>query len=524
MRTDFLRIAKIFFNVNSEFRRNLKYEGQGIDPTLLNIESIQKMLPFFRILCYSYSKQSVLISFRLFLEEFMSEIKKSTQELASFLASLNFDDFSQTTIDMAKLCVQDFIAVAVAGSSKKESNIWKEYYASKPSAPEATVLQPGFSEACAEQAAALNAVFGHVMDMDDVYNASMSHLGVITIPTALALGQKLHKNGKQIIEAIVAGYEAGARIGEAINPSSYKFWHTTGVTGTFTAGAAAGKLLGLTPEQFVHCFGSAGTQSAGLWEFLESGSMSKVLHTAHANLCGIRSAELARLGFTGAPTILEGERGFVRALAPEFDMDCLTNDLGKSLRIDQNSFKPYACCRHTHSADYCVERILEEYTLNPGEIVSIVDDTYSTAVQLTDNPYPENSYAAKFSLQYCIAAAIILKDLSDRAFTQENISNPDIKKLMQKVEVRLCPELDNAFRADPNQWSHRLTITLKNGEVINKQIDYPIGDFKNPFDSAMADRKFLTLTEGALGASTAERLLERIHELDTLKDINTLFL
>lgn len=220
---------------------------------------------------------------------------------------------------MAKMCIQDLIAVAVAGSSKKESNIWKKYYSSKPSNPESSVLQPGFPKASIEQAAALNAVFGHVMDMDDVYNASMSHLGVITIPTALALGQKLHKSGKQVIEAIVAGYEAGARIGAAINPSSYKFWHTTGVTGTFTSAAVAGKLLGLTPEQFIHCFGSAGTQSAGLWGFLESGSMSKVLHTAHANLCGIRSAELAYLGFTGAPTILEGERGFVRALVPQFE-------------------------------------------------------------------------------------------------------------------------------------------------------------------------------------------------------------
>jgi len=453
----------------------------------------------------------------------MNNIKESTRELTSFLADLNYQSFSHTTVNMAKMCIQDLIAVAVAGSSKKESNIWKKYSSSKPSNPESSVLQPGFPKASIEQAAALNAVFGHVMDMDDVYNASMSHLGVITIPTALALGQKLHKSGKQVIEAIVAGYEAGARIGAAINPSSYKFWHTTGVTGTFTSAAVAGKLLGLTPEQFVHCFGSAGTQSAGLWEFLESGSMSKVLHTAHANLCGIRSAELAYLGFTGAPTILEGERGFVRALAPQFDMDCLTKDLGKSLRIDQNSFKPYACCRHTHSADYCVEQILGDYSLNPNEIVSIVDDTYGTAVQLTDNPYPENPYAAKFSLQYCIAAAIILKDLSDRAFTQENITNPNIKELMKKIQVRICPELDEAFRLDPNQWSHRLTITLKNGEVITKQIDYPIGDFKNPFDSAMADRKFLTLTEDVLGNSTSSRLLENIHNLDSLEDINILF-
>lgn len=453
----------------------------------------------------------------------MKEKKGQTKELSRFLTSMKFSDFTPKTVETAKMCVEDFIGVAIAGSVKPESKIWDEYYASKPTASQATVFRQGFDRVSVEQAAALNAVAGHVMDMDDVHNASISHLGVITIPTAFALGQQLHKSGRDVIEAVTAGYEAGARIGETINPSSYKYWHTTGVIGTFTSAVTAGKLLGLNEEQMLNSMGSAGTQSGGLWEFLETGAMSKVLHTAHANLCGIRSAQLAKLGFTGAPAILEGDRGFVRALASEFDLDCLTKGLGKGLRIDDNSFKPYACCRHTHSADYCVEQILGDYSLNPNEIVSIVDDTYGTAVQLTDNPYPENPYAAKFSLQYCIAAAIILKDLSDRAFTQENITNPNIKELMKKIQVRICPELDEAFRLDPNQWSHRLTITLKNGEVITKQIDYPIGDFKNPFDSAMADRKFLTLTEDVLGNSTSSRLLENIHNLDSLEDINILF-
>lgn len=98
----------------------------------------------------------------------MNNIKESTRELTSFLADLNYQSFSHTTVNMAKMCIQDLIAVAVAGSSKKESNIWKKYYSSKPSNPESSVLQPGFPKASIEQAAALNAVFGHVMDMDDV--------------------------------------------------------------------------------------------------------------------------------------------------------------------------------------------------------------------------------------------------------------------------------------------------------------------------------------------------------------------
>ena len=453
----------------------------------------------------------------------MKEKKGQTKELSRFLTSMKFSDFTPKTVETAKMCVEDFIGVAIAGSVKPESKIWDEYYASKPTASQATVFRQGFDRVSVEQAAALNAVAGHVMDMDDVHNASISHLGVITIPTAFALGQQLHKSGRDVIEAVTAGYEAGARIGETINPSSYKYWHTTGVIGTFTSAVTAGKLLGLNEEQMLNSMGSAGTQSGGLWEFLETGAMSKVLHTAHANLCGIRSAQLAKLGFTGAPAILEGDRGFVRALASEFDLDCLTKGLGKGLRIDDNSFKPYACCRHTHSANYCVEKILAVHCLNPEDIVSITDDTYSTAVQTTNNPYPENSYAAKFSVQYCIAAAIILKDLSDKAFKPENDANPKIRSLMEKIKVQTSPELDAAFKADPNQWSHRLTIQMKNGNTIVEQVDYPIGDFKNPFDLAMADRKFLNLAADALGDERAEKLLEDIHHLESTEDINTLF-
>lgn len=453
----------------------------------------------------------------------METTNQETRRLAAYLAGMRYEDLGRHTVDIAKMCVQDFIGVAIAGSAKGESEIWKAYYADQPGTPTASTFQPGFAAFGPEQAAALNAVFGHVMDMDDVHNASITHLAVITVPTAFALAQQLHKGGKEIIEAVAAGYEAGARIGEAINPSSYKYWHTTAVVGAFSSGVTAAKLLGLTEEQLVNCLGSAGTQAAGLWEFLASGSMSKVLHTANANLCGIRSARLAKLGFTGAPTILEGERAFIRALAPEFDLDCLVKGYGQGYRIEENSFKPYACCRHTHSANYCIEQILASHNLDPEEILSITDDTYSTAVQTTNNPYPENPYAAKFSLQFCIAAAIVLKDLSDRVFTMENINNPQIKNLMAKIQVKVNKDLDDDFRKDPNRWSHRLAIALANGETITEQVDYPIGDFKNPFDQPMADRKFRLLAEDMLGEETCSRLLEGLHQLETIQDINTLF-
>ena len=168
-------------------------------------------------------------------------------------------------------------------------------------------------------------------------------------------------------------------------------------------------------------------------------------------------------------------------------------------------------------------KILSSQRIQPEDILSITDETYSTAVQTTNNPYPENPYAAKFSLQFCIAAAIVLRDLSDKAFTVENMNDPRIRSLMSKIRVTVNRDLDEEFRADPCRWAHRLTIWLKNGETIMEQIDYPIGDFKNPFDWDMADQKFTSLVENIIGAESTHKLLDRLHRLETIQNIKDIF-
>ena len=118
----------------------------------------------------------------------METTTQQTRCLAAYLCGMDVSKFSDHTVDITKMCIEDFIGVAIAGSAKKESGIWKEYYSGKLTAPQASTFQPGFAQMTVEQAAALNAVFGHVMDMDDVHNASITHLAVITVPTAFALG------------------------------------------------------------------------------------------------------------------------------------------------------------------------------------------------------------------------------------------------------------------------------------------------------------------------------------------------
>ena len=171
-----------------------------------------------------------------------------TEQLSDFLYEVRYDSLPSKAVDNAKLYLEDLLGVAAAGSVQPQGGIWRSYFAAGDGQQEATAWNSGLERLSCEHAAALNAACAHVMDMDDVHNASITHLGAVTIPAALAVGQKLHRSGREVLAAIAAGYEIGARVGEAINPGSYHYWHTTGVVGALCSAVAAGKLMGLDRE------------------------------------------------------------------------------------------------------------------------------------------------------------------------------------------------------------------------------------------------------------------------------------
>lgn len=450
-----------------------------------------------------------------------------TKKLAEFLMTIRPETLDERTVDYAKMCVEDLMGVAIAGSAASVGGIWARYCLEEPmapGAPTAACWNGSMQQAPYRTAAAYNAACGHLMDLDDLHNASVAHLAAVSIPAALALGQKLHSSGAEVLSAIVAGYEAGARVGEAINPEAYWFWHTTGVVGSFASAAAAAKLLKLDEEQLLNALGNAGTQSAGLWEFMENGSMSKSLHTANATLCGLRAAELAKLGFTGAHTILEGKKGFVKALNANGHLHAITDGLGTApYQILSNSFKPYACCRHTHSANACVQWMKEHYKIDPAQIASITDKTYQLAIDLADAPKPTTPYSYKFSIQYCLAAMLLYGTLDESVFTPERTQQPQIQALMAKIRVEQDAQIQKEFTENPNRWPHVLEIRMKDGQTYTHRVDVPPGDFMNPFSWNDEDRKFRQITAGILPQARGERLMEKIRTMQTLEDINLLF-
>ena len=439
--------------------------------------------------------------------------------LAEFVAQISYADLDDETIEKTKQCVLDYMGVAIGGSLTSLGKLWFEQYESQANRPEAAVWTPGFPRLSYSHAAAVNAANGHLLDYDDLHNSSIVHPATVTIPTALAVGQQLGSSGEDVIAAIVAGFEVATRLGEAINPSSYWFWHTTAVVGSFSAAAVAGHLFGFDPEAMNQCLGTAGTQASGLWQFLEDGADSKSLHVARANLNGILAADLTQRGFTGARRILEGEKGFIRAVAAEPKWNALIDGFGQPFKVMGNSFKPYACCRHTHAGNYAVRELMVENELAFEDIETITDDTYQTALDITDNPDPKTPYGHKFSLQYTLAAMARYGRLTPDEFDPRATADAGVRQLMHKVTLRAPEYVNSQFLADQDRWIHEVTLVLKDGREFSRRVDYPIGDFNNPLGWTQLAAKFDSLVpDGELRALAA-----KVQTLETLPDINGLF-
>ena len=442
----------------------------------------------------------------------------TTKALAEFTSALKYKKLSGHSVEMAKRCMLDWLGIAIRGSREKSSTIVRETVIDS-NAQKATVFSGSDLKTSVLNAAFCNGSASHSLDFDDLHNPSIIHLACVVIPPVFAIAEAEHKSGKDMITAVCAGYEAGGRIGESVIPESYFFWHTTGTAGTFGAAAAAANLLNLSPEQTLNCYGSAGTQAAGLWEFLKEGAMSKVLHAGKSAYAGVLSAYLSQKGFTGASKILEGEKGFCRAMVKEPHLEKLTEGLGNGrLKIDDNSFKPYACCKHSHAALFAIQTLRKEYNLKPEDVVQVKIYVNEITNYLINNPAPKNPYGCKFSIQYCTSAMLKNGVVGIEEFMPEVIQDIVIRDLMNRTEVIPDAEMEKIHAENPAKLASKVELILKDGRRLERQVDFPKGDPDNPFTWDEAKAKFMHLAIPVYGKEKSEKLCKLIEHLEKSND------
>ncbi|QEX20939.1 hypothetical protein FRZ61_08590 [Hypericibacter adhaerens] len=347
----------------------------------------------------------------------------------------------------------------------------------------------------------------HILEMDDLHRQSVVHPGSVVIPAAWALAEERNLGGRAFLKAVLAGYEACCRVGMAVGKAHYRIWHNTSTCGPFGSAMASAELIGLTEDEAVWALGNAGTQSSGLWEFLAAGAMSKHLHTARAAESGVLAALLAKEGFTGSDRILEGEKGFFAGLCPDPVPAAVTADPEAPWELVRTSIKPWPCCRHTHPT---IDAAIALHGELKGAVPArITVGTYQAALDVCDRPQPEDPYSAKFSLQHCVAIALMDGRVVQSSFGPE--ARARAAELRKKVEIARSPSIDAAY---PDAWGADVSVETTDGRKFNALRRACKGDPENPVTSAeLAVKGRMLLTEGGMTPAEADGFIASVEAL-----------
>jgi 2-methylcitrate dehydratase PrpD len=311
--------------------------------------------------------------------------------------------------------------------------------------------------------------------------------------------------------AVVAGYEAAARIAMALQPQQH-YWlgfHPTATCGAFGAAVTASKLLRLTADQMLSAFGIAGSMAAGSMEFLAEGAWTKRLHPGLAAQNGIHAAMLAAEGFRGPSTILEGRDGFLRGHSKRPIVELITEDLGKSFEIMRTSVKPHACCRYMQGPIDGILALVREHGLEPDEIfrieVAVLEAGWALVAEPRARKYnPQSIVEAQFSMPFGAAVAAMHRAAGIDQFTEENVRSQSIRRMMGRVVVQKDIRIEKNF---PEEWPARVAIDLADGRHLETVIRHPKGDPKNPLSWDELIAKFKSLAAPVVGLDRCDELV-----------------
>ncbi|MBK8752527.1 MAG: MmgE/PrpD family protein [Candidatus Competibacteraceae bacterium] len=376
-----------------------------------------------------------------------------TQQLTELIVA---KPIAPPDLEHAALLTLDAIANALAGRTSEPGAILLRW-------AEATLPTD------AARRAFLLGTLTHILETDDLHRASVVHPGCVVVPAAWAVAAREGIRGHAMLRAVLWGFEAATRVGMAVGPSHYRLWHNTATCGPYGSAMATAALLHLDLPATVHALGNAGAQSSGLWQFLEAGTMTKHLHAGRAAEAGVLAADLARYGFTGPASMLEGAKGWFAATCPDPDPDAVTRAPDGPWQLLLTSIKPWPSCRHTHPAIDAAQEL--RHRIVAGTIEQVEVETYPAALDVCDRPQPQSDYEAKFSLQHCVAAALTREPVDFAAFTAP--ARVELAELRGRVIVRVADPYASAY---PQAWGSAVTVTVRGGERLTVRRTHAKGD------------------------------------------------
>lgn len=445
---------------------------------------------------------------------------KPFRELCAYIERLKFEDLPEEVVEYTKVLVADYFVASIAGYAynPEYSLAVKEIISDMGGKEESSVL---FSDMKipASQAAFLNATYCHGADMDDGHHRSEAHLGVTIIPAVFALSETLNVSGKDVITAIVVGYEVFSRVAMAMLPNHMlRGFHVTGTVGAVAAAAACAKLMNFDAERIYTAISLATTQACGLVIVGESGQMCKPLNPARAVETGIWSVKLAAKGVVAFNNPFESIKGYYHSFSDEHDPEMLCRELGTRYEVLNCYIKLYPSCRHTHAGnDAALEIVQQRGLLHDAEEILI--KTYPHAVHIVGwNFAPVDKNQAKFSMAYTVGCICLYGK-----YSLENLEKfPEESAAVIEFAKRIKIEPDESLEDMPNGIrGATMVVKMNDGSEASAHVKMGSGegDSRVDFDGLRMKAR-LCAAKYAIG-DQIEKMIRYCQTMDKLDEFTT---
>jgi 2-methylcitrate dehydratase PrpD len=438
--------------------------------------------------------------------------------LAERICALSYDRLPEAAVEWAKVGILDTVGVTLAGSVEPCAQIVRRVAA----APGAALVFGTTTRLAVADAALVNGTASHALDFDDCSNTLGGHPSAPVLPALFALADAWAVRGRHFITAYVAGFETETRIARAVNFHHYdKGWHPTATLGVFGAAAAASHLLALTADETATALAIAASFSSGLKA--NFGTMTKPLHVGHCARNGAMAALLAREGFTASADVFEHRQGFFEVFngAGNYDAAAVLRDWADPFDIVTPgiAIKRYPCCGSTHPAIDAMLDLVHTHALTPDNVARIVSWTHPRRLAHTNRPTVRSALDAKFSVQYCLARALVDRQVVLSQFDDGAYLDPHVAEVMAHVEAAPHP---NAA-ASTSHFGAEVTVTTTDGRRLTKAVDSALGRTSaNPLSRAVLEAKYRDCAARVLDADAVSCSLELLANLEKLDRVAAL--
>ena len=443
-------------------------------------------------------------------------LENATRDLARFAAALRYEDIPREAVECIKLSVLDSIGCCLFGATLPWTRKVAALAESEGARPVASLMGMG-RKSSVSLAVLVNSTAGHAFELDDIHKESIVHPGSLAMPVAMAYAEAAGgAPGRDVITAMIAGYEVGTRVGSAATMSLFlRGFHPQGTSGAFVAAATAGRMLKLDAGQMQHALGIVGSQAGGLMAAQE-GAMVKRFHSGRAGQSGVYSAELARRGFTGITDVLEAHYGgYLSTYSDKPSPQRLTAGLGTVWETVNVGYKPHASVTSIHTALDALADIMREHKLKADDITEVdAGLSHMTHVHCAWEYKAQGVTAAQMNLYYGLAVIALDGMAFVDQYREDRLRDPQILDFIKRVRAHVDPEIEGmgaAFRH-----AARVTVKTRDGRTLKREILHRRGSPENPLKPADVEYKFRNVARACLSQPHTDRVMKLVAALETL--------